>query len=150
MIVAAVALLAFQAAAQTDDLTQFCRKASETRGVEYLELDGGFFKMARAFMSKEEKEVMKALRVKSMDVLTLEKCDAAKRSEIIKEARDVLARAPFVKAPEQANGSDVYFVPGADADALEAIVILIDSAEKSSICRMCGDIRRENVKNITL
>lgn len=143
-------MLALPAMAQKDDFTEFCEKYAQEKSVEFLSLDGGFFKMAKAFMSKEEKAIIKALRISSMEVLNLEKCDAQLRGRIMKEARELLDGPSFIKSPEQSNGNDVYLVKGADEGSLKAIIIVMEGPEKPSLCRMCGDIRKENLENLTL
>lgn len=150
LTVAAVLMLALPALAQKDDFTRLCEKYAQEKSVEFLSLDGGFFKMARAFMSKEEKALFKALRINALEVLILEKCDAPLRGRIFKEARELLDGPSFIKSPEQFDGNDTYFVKGADEGSLKAMIIVMDGPQTPSLCRMCGDIRKENLENLTL
>lgn len=133
-----------------DCFTKFCREASETDGVEFVHVDGVLLGMARAFMDREGKALMKSLKVNSMDMLLVEKCEAQVRLAVMEQARALLDGDPYIKVPAGGDGNSFYLERGEGADTFTALVVLFDGDGRPGLYRLCGDIRPAELEKIIL
>lgn len=146
-ILAAVSVRAEEA----DSFSKYCDQVGERyEKVEHVVIDKAMFRVAKMFMSKEERRLMTELGVTGMELLDLEKCSPAQQAEIIKGAREMLSKAPYKKLDsEKKGGGEIYCVESSDGKGLSEIAILICSG-KPGLSRMTGDIRPEKVGKLTL
>ncbi|MBQ0122811.1 MAG: DUF4252 domain-containing protein [Bacteroidales bacterium] len=133
-----------------DCFTKFCREASETDGVEFVHVDGVLLGMARAFMDREGKALMKSLKVNSMDMLLVEKCEAQVRLAVMEQARALLDGDSYIKVPAGGGGNSFYLERGEGADTFTALVVLFDGDGRPGLYRLCGDIRPAELEKIIL
>lgn len=153
LIVVVTVLAVFQKSGSSggeDCFTKFCLEASETDGVEFVHMDGVLLGMARAFMDREGKSLMKSLKVNSMDMLLVEKCEVRARLAVMEQARILLEGDLYKRIPAGGGGNSFYLERGEGADTFTALIVMFDGDGRSGLYRLCGDIRPAELEKIIL
>lgn len=151
VVLAMAMVMAVQAGAQAPaaGFEDFCR-AAQREGAQCMRVDGALLRIVRTLMPQENKALFKALSPRSIDILTLDGCSAEMRQQTIEKARALLEGASYTKVPAGKGGNCIYLEKGADEGSFSAVVVLSEADGKSSISRLCGDIRLENLEGLTL
>ena len=149
LIVVLAAALVVPAAGE-DAFAKMCAEAAENEGVEYICLDGTMLKLARMVMDSQTKNLMKSLKVSSMDLLTIKGGNDAVRSSVLEKAHALLGGEEYEKAPASKSGGEVYLERGSGGESFTAMVVIMDSAGESVLYRMKCDLRPETLEGLTL
>lgn len=139
MIAAVAALMACHQGGE-DCFTRFCREAEENFGAQLIRLEGAGLGMARAFMGREVRRLMKALDISRVEMLLTGTCEENLRRPIVDGARALLGGDGYEKVPAGGDGNSVYLEKGDAEGSFTALVFLFEGEGVPYLCRLCGDI----------